>query len=341
MSSPRAALVPDMETCTDCFTGTIHTAQPVGHLETIHNVPTYITRGSAPSNSTIIFLTDGFGFNLVNNKLLADQYASRTGLRVLMPNLLPNGGVPLVMMRLSDGMTTPTPWWNLVRQARRVWAGCRLLTILIPFGFKVKRLYPTVLAYVRAVRASLPLGAKLGIAGFCLGGHWSSRICSEPAHETHAHNHHHRYAGDNDDDNDNDNDDGQGDGGGGGGGDDPTRDENTTLGHNPASHLIDAHFTAHPSNVSPEDAAAFARRFRVPWSMALGGRDMMMPAAQAHGIEARLREVYRAEPAKLQVEVYDQCGHGFALRADPHKREENDGAERALEQAVVWFRRYL
>lgn len=293
MASPTAAPATDIQTCPDCFTGTIHTAKPVGHLEIIHDVPTYITRGTAASNSTIIFLTDGFGFNLANNKLLADQYASRTGLRVLMPNLLPNGGVPLIMMRLSEDMTTTTAWWNLLGQARRVWAGCRLLGILVPFGIKVRRLYPAVLAYARAVRASLPLGAKLGIAGFCLGGHWSSRVCGEPSHP---------------------------------GGD---------------SHLIDAHFTAHPSSVGPDDVAAFAGSFRVPFSLALGDSDAMLSVEQAHKIEAALREVYHGEADKLQVVVYENCGHGFALRADPNKLDENEGAERALEQAVVWFRRFL
>lgn len=330
MASPDVAPAPttNLAACLDCFTGTIHTgAKPVGHLETIHNVQTYITRGTATSNSTIIFLTDGFGFNLVNNKLLADQYATRTGFRVLMPNLLPNGGIPLMLMQLSEDVTTTTPWWNLISQARRVWAGCRIMGILIPFGFRVRRLYPTVLAYVRAVRASLPLGAKLGIAGFCLGGHWSSRICGEAAvHEaftslttttTTTTNPPPGYSG---------------------GG--PSQRKNNNNSSN-SSHLIDAHFTAHPSSVSPEDAAAFASRFRVPWSMALGEKDMMMSVDQAHKLEATLRELYSDEPAKLQVEMYEHCGHGFALRADPNKPEENEGAERALEQAVVWFRRFL
>lgn len=293
MTSPIVAPANDLQNCPDCFTSTIHTAKPVGHLEIIHDVPVYITRGTASSNSTIIFLTDGFGFNLVNNKLLADQYASRTGLRVLMPKFLPNGGMPLVTMRLSQEMTASMPCWNLRRQARRLWACCKLMAILVPFSFRAKRLYPTVLAYVRAVRASLPLGAKLGIAGFCLGGHWSSRICGEPFHE---------------------------------GGD---------------SHLIDAHFTAHPSGVSPDDMAAFARHFRVPFSLALGDRDVMMSVEQARKVETSLREVYREEPDRLQVETYENCGHGFALRADPSKQEENEGAERALEQAVLWFRRFL
>lgn len=281
----------DIRTCPDCFAGTVHTAKPTGHLETVHDVPTYITRGSATSNSTIIFLTDGFGFRLVNNKLLADQYASKTGLRVLMPNLLPGGGVPLTMMQLSATLTTAVPWWNLLGQVSRAWAAVRLMAMVLPFGFKVRRLYPTVLGYVRAVRASLPLGAKLGIAGFCLGGHWSTRICGEPSVES----------GD--------------------------------------ERLIDAHFTAHPSSVKPEEFAAFAARFHVPFSLALGEKDAMMSVEQARKVEASLRKVFQDEPDKLQVTIYNGCGHGFALRADPKQTHENEGAERALDQAVAWFRR--
>lgn len=335
MSSPTAARAPAHALdalCPGCFTGTIHTAQPVGHLETIHDVPTYITRGTATSNSTIIFLTDLFGLNLVNNKLLADQYAARTGLRVLVPDVLPHGGAPLVLMRWSEDVALDAPWWNLVGHARRFWAGCRLMSILIPFSFKVRRLYPVVLAYVRAVRASLPLGAKLGIAGFCVGGYWSSRICAEPARE-----HHHPHP--------------------------PSITTISTFSQrqqqqrqrqqqprspsrnhrtqSSSSHLVDAHFTAHPSSVGPEELAALAAHFRVPWSMALAGKDMMMSADQAHKVHASLREVYRDQPDKLQVEVYENCEHGFAVRVNPDKAYENEAAERALEQAVGWFRRYL
>lgn len=291
MSSPPA--VADIRACADCFTGALHTAQPVGHLVTIHDVPTYVSRGSATSNSTIVFLTDGFGFNLVNNKLLADQYASRTGLRVLVPNLLPGGGVPLALMGLTETIQTPSAWYHLLDHARRAWAALRIMTILLPFGFKVRRLYPVVLGYVRAVRASLPLGAKLGLAGFCLGGHWSSRICAEPAADGH--------------------------------------DE----------RLVDAHFTAHPSSVSADELAALAAKYRVPFSLALGDKDRMMSVEQARRVETSLAEVFRDEPERLQVAIYENCGHGFALRADPKQTEENEGAERALDQAVAWFRRYL
>lgn len=295
-SSPallHTADIADGGTCPDGFTGALRAAEPTGHLETIHDVPTYISRGAAPSNSTIVFLTDGFGLNLVNSKLLADHYASRSGLRVLVPNLLPGGGLPLRIMRLSDILRAHVPWYHLVGHARRARAGAQLLAILLPFGLGMRRSYPALLGYVRAVRASLPLGAKLGLAGFCLGGHWSSRICAEPT------------AAERDD------------------------------------RLVDAHFAAQPSSIGAEELAALAGRFRVPFSLALGDRDLIMSVDQARRTEAALRDVFRDEPHKLQVVLYENCGHGFAQRADPKQASENEAAERAADQAIAWFRRFL
>lgn len=182
---PRAAS--DQPACAPDFfftgSGSVHTAQPLGHLETLFDVETYVTRGTATSNSTIVFLTDDFGLNLVNNKLLADQYASKTGLRVLVPNILPNGGLSLSTIGLSEKLAASVQWYDLVGHARRAWAALKITLILTTFSLKVRRTFPSVLGYVRAVRASLPLGSKLGIAGFCLGGHWSSRLCAEHATE--------------------------------------------------------------------------------------------------------------------------------------------------------------
>jgi dienelactone hydrolase len=266
--------------------------EPVGHFETLFDVETYVTRGTATSNSTIVFLTDDFGLNLINNKLLADQYASRTGLRVLVPNLLPNGGLPLSTIRLSENLVASVQWYNLRGHARRAWSGLKITIILTAFSFKVRRTFPSVLSYVRAVRASLPLGSKLGIAGFCLGGYWSSRLCAE--HAT--------------------------DGGG--------------------SHLIGAHFTAHPSNADPGEFAMLADRFKVPQSLALGDRDTGLPIDQAHELETKLRNVYRDNLERLEIRIYEGCARGFALRTD-NQAGENEMTDMALEQAVAWFRRWL
>lgn len=292
---PRGATTGDLpaRACSDFFSGSVHAAQPLGHFETLFDVETYVTRGTATSNSTIVFLTDDFGLNLVNNKLLADQYAAKTGLRVLVPNLLPNGGLPLSTIRLAEKLAASVRWYNLFGHARRAWSGLKVTIILASFSFKVRRAFPSVLNYVRAVRASLPLGSKLGIAGFCLGGNWSSRLCAEHATE--------------------------------GGG----------------SHLVGAHFTAHPSNVDPGELVRLANRFRVPQSLALGDRDADLPIEQVHDLETNLGRVYRDNLDRLEFRIYEGCGRGFALRADSQQADENEVADIALEQAVAWFRRWL
>jgi hypothetical protein len=100
--------------CPDCFKGTIHQGEPSGSEETIHGVLTYVTSpASTTSKSTIIFITDAFGFNLVNNKLLADYYATKTGIRILLLDIIPGGGVPLTTLALTEAVSTPVRWYDI------------------------------------------------------------------------------------------------------------------------------------------------------------------------------------------------------------------------------------
>ena len=73
--------------CPECFRGAVHThAEPTGAIETIHGIKTYVAGGSdaSRSKSTIIYFPDAFSLKLVNNKLLADKYASATGCKVIV-----------------------------------------------------------------------------------------------------------------------------------------------------------------------------------------------------------------------------------------------------------------
>ncbi len=77
--------------CPDCFRGAAHNhAEPKGTIETIHGIRTYVAGGSDParSKSAIIYLPDGFSLKLVNNKLLADEYAAGTGCKVYIPDVV-------------------------------------------------------------------------------------------------------------------------------------------------------------------------------------------------------------------------------------------------------------
>lgn len=176
--------------CPDCFKGTIHAGEPSGTVETIHGVRTYITSLSSTSattsKSTIIFITDAFGFNLVNSKLLADFYAAKTGFRVLVPDIIPGGGVPLTTLALTETVSSPNPpiaWYDVPRRLSWVVSLAQLLSTVIPFAIRSRSVFPSVLAYARAVKAELPEGGKLGVAGFCWGGMQSTRLAAQPAVE--------------------------------------------------------------------------------------------------------------------------------------------------------------
>ncbi|KAH0491853.1 hypothetical protein TgHK011_003258 [Trichoderma gracile] len=171
--------------CADCFRGTIHEGTPRGKEQTLHNVLTYIAapEKGPTSTSQIIFITDVFGFNLVNNKLLADKYAAETGCLVLVPSIIPGGGAPLSAIELFDSLSTPVGLFDLAGQAKRAGAAMQAATIFAPFAVRTRHAYPKLLKFSRDVKASLPVEAKLGVAGFCWGGMHSTKLTGQPAEE--------------------------------------------------------------------------------------------------------------------------------------------------------------
>lgn len=97
-----------MQHCDDCFAGVTHEGTPAGTLEQIGGVECYVATptGDYPKNKVILFLTDVFGIPLVNNKLLADDFA-RTGLKTIIPDLflgdpMPEGTMAPAVRHLFD-----------------------------------------------------------------------------------------------------------------------------------------------------------------------------------------------------------------------------------------------
>ena len=185
--------------CPDCFSGTSHTGTPTGKFQTIHGIRTYVTASAAApippsanpssavissstgtalpstttkqifstSSSTIILITDAFGLNLPNTLLLADTYASRTGFRVLIPDIIPGGGVPLHTLSLTNAVRAPSPaspWYDLPAKIFWCWNLARLLAIVTPFSMWSRNVFPTLLAWVRSIRAELDENSRNGRA---------------------------------------------------------------------------------------------------------------------------------------------------------------------------------
>ncbi|KAH7129251.1 dienelactone hydrolase [Dactylonectria macrodidyma] len=283
--------------CPDCFRGAAHDGKPSGVEETIGGIVTYVanpTSGATACLSTIIFITDAFGFNLANSKLLADEYASRTGCRVLVPDIIPGGGVSVDSLELMERAAAPVGILDIAGQVTRVYNVVRMMSRFVPFAMRTRNVFPSVLAYARTVKAEMPAGGKLGAAGFCWGGLQTTKLSAEAAIE---------------------------------GGDEP---------------LLDAHFTAHPAGLkTPDDFVHSAKKFHVPVSVAVGDNDMILSIEAVQDLDKSLKAEFDGDPSHFQVTLYPECGHGFAVRADPKKTVENMAAEQAATQAVDWFKRFL
>lgn len=80
----------------------IHEGTPLGSMEVLHGLQTYISNPKTPPSGkidTIIMIPDIFGV-YVNAKLLADDWAGQ-GYRVVMPDLLEGDPVPLDMLNVG------------------------------------------------------------------------------------------------------------------------------------------------------------------------------------------------------------------------------------------------
>jgi dienelactone hydrolase len=75
--------------CPNCFSGHVHDGLPQGREGKIHGRDTYIAEPKeGPVKGIIIIIPDAFGWQFVNNKILADHYAARGGYKVYLPDFM-------------------------------------------------------------------------------------------------------------------------------------------------------------------------------------------------------------------------------------------------------------
>jgi len=108
--------------------------------------------------------------------------------------------------------------------------------------------------------------------------------------------------------------------------------DDSDSGSNESKPLVDAAFTGHPAQLSiPEDV----EKVKAPLSMSLAESDMWLkPQArkQVQGLE---------KGEGYEVVLFPGTNHGFALRQDPKNAVQMAAAEKAEEQALAWFKRWL
>ncbi|KAJ6478787.1 dienelactone hydrolase [Mycena vitilis] len=100
-----------MSFCDDCFKGVTHEGTAEGKHETIGGVQCYVATPTVdyPKDKVILFLTDVFGLALINNLLLADDFA-RNGFKTIVPDLF--NGDPVDKDALEPGAVFDFGKWR-------------------------------------------------------------------------------------------------------------------------------------------------------------------------------------------------------------------------------------
>jgi len=99
-----------MSFCEHCVRGVTHEGEPTGKWEEINGVKSYVATPSSdyPKDKVLLFLTDIFGPDLPNSRLLADDFASN-GFKTVVPDIL--NGDPVPPDALNPGSTYDLMKW--------------------------------------------------------------------------------------------------------------------------------------------------------------------------------------------------------------------------------------
>jgi dienelactone hydrolase len=97
-----------MPGCPDCFAGHVHEGTAKGRTTKLYGLDVYVSeppQGQAPKG-IIVIMPDAYGWEFVNNRILADHYVEKGGYKVYLPDFM-HGECPLIHEGDHD-ILTPT-----------------------------------------------------------------------------------------------------------------------------------------------------------------------------------------------------------------------------------------
>lgn len=154
-----------------CLSGVIQSGRPSGSVETIGGLQTYVAEPESHSKAkSIVFLTDLFGWELPNVRLLADEYA-RAGFYAYIPDILFGDSVPIDYLQNIEPPLKAQENLSLVDKAKNA---AVVPTVLGPWMVKHREAVtrPLVDGFINTVRM-IPGTNTIGAIGFCFGGRYA------------------------------------------------------------------------------------------------------------------------------------------------------------------------
>ncbi|KAF2454875.1 esterase/lipase [Lineolata rhizophorae] len=158
-----------MSSC--CLSGKVKEGKPKGHVSQIGGLEAYISEPETGSTEkTVIFLTDIFGYEFPNVRLLADNYA-KAGFCCYVPDLHQGDSLPISFLDDVEPSLREREQLSLTASAAKTAkVGATLGPWLIRHREAVTK--PLMEQFIRAVRL-IPGTDKVGVIGFCWGGRYA------------------------------------------------------------------------------------------------------------------------------------------------------------------------
>ncbi|KAF8133941.1 dienelactone hydrolase endo-1,3,1,4-beta-D-glucanase [Boletus edulis] len=162
--------------CPDCIRGSILDGTPSGTVKQVDGIDAYFVSGvSEPTSKSfsVVLLTDVFGLEVVNSKLIADRIASALACDVWVPDLF--NGQPAIKPDSMEAQLLPDhpgPWplWDKLRfYARVIW------NIGSFYRARPSVVTPRTAKFFKSVREQ-NIYDKVGAVGYCFGAGIAVRL---------------------------------------------------------------------------------------------------------------------------------------------------------------------
>ena len=74
--------------CPECLSGHVHSGQPKGIVAKLYGYDAYVAEPAGATNGIVVIIPDAFGWQFVNNRILADHYADKGNFKVYLPDFM-------------------------------------------------------------------------------------------------------------------------------------------------------------------------------------------------------------------------------------------------------------
>jgi dienelactone hydrolase len=326
--------------CSDCISGSLSDQTYTGEITTIHGLQTYVARPEGTPKGLVVIIPDAFGWDLVNNRVLADKFAKSGEFLVYLPDFM-NGKLSSRNFTIAILHTffflhgsrqiiygTYLRYLCLCRPSANIFAGTsisgwylgmmdRLRTpglysnLLKPFRFfrAMLRFVPFMIFNRRSVAEprifsffkSLRSDPVTASMSIGAAGYcWGGKYAVLLSHDT--------------------------------------PDSRVVRANEPGGtpkRLTDVAFTAHPSWLKvPDDIHAVS----LPLKIAVGDVDHAFPIQKVQEAKAILE---KKKDGQHELVIFPGALHGFAVRSNPKNEDQVKMGQEAADQAVSWFEKWL